>query len=72
MVGEEGKEGVRRWGSATRGDAPVEGGLPLLGDGDAVVEETDGLGVPEGDEVFLDFLFSIEVAVSAVGEIIVT
>ena len=40
--GEEGGEGVRGGRRASRRDAPIEGGLALLGDGDAVFEEAEG------------------------------
>jgi hypothetical protein len=51
---EEGEEGVGGGRRASRRDAPLEGGLALLGDGDAVFEKAEGLRVPEGEELVLD------------------
>ena len=44
-------------GGASRRDAPVEGGLPLLGDGDAVVEKAEGLRAPKGEKEVFDGYF---------------
>ena len=43
--------------------------LPLLGDGDAVVEEAEGLRAPEGGEVVLDHWLVTKVDGWSVGEV---
>ena len=42
--------------------------LPLLGDGDAVGEEAEGLRAPEGGEVVLDVSSTVEVGGWSIGE----
>ena len=65
---EEGEEGVRGGRRALKRDAPIEGGLALLGDGDAVFEKAEGLRAPEGEEVVLDGWFLVDDCVRTVSE----
>ena len=44
----------------SRRDAHLEGGLALLGDGDAEVEEAERLRAPEGREIGLNLRFLIK------------
>ena len=66
---EEGEEGVWSGRRASRRYAPLKGGLPLLGDGDAVVEEAERLMALEGGEVDLDHWMVSKVVGWGVGEV---
>ena len=53
---------------ASSRDAPLEGGLTLLGDGDAVGEEAEGLRAPLGGKIVLDHWLVAERLGCSVGE----